>query len=189
MMVDQVDTALAGGSDTRMRAGDGQVGQVAVNRLADVSHGLQALVPVGHGEQRAAVVALESLQLLRNAGLQPDHVATFAQLVTIGGRKYRAGTGGKQYPGASAAFIQQVAFALAKTCLALDLEHGTHVDAAMLFDLLIEIDEQQAIMRSKASSDGRLAGAGRTDDEKIARRIHGQMLAGRVRSLWGAMLQ
>ena len=70
--------------------------------------------------------------------------------------------------------------ALAKAALALDLEHRVHVHAAMTLDLLVEIDEGQAIMRGKPSPDRGLAGTGGADEEQVVRRIHGQMLTGRI---------
>ena len=110
------------------------------------------------------------------AGLAPAYVAT-AGLDPLRDE-------GEQYAAAPAAFVQQQAFALTEAGFALDLEDGAHVHAAVAFDFLIEIDERQAIMRGKPSPDRRLAGAGRTDDEKVVRRIHAQMLTGRIRQLW-----
>jgi hypothetical protein len=113
------------------------------------------------------VVAFQAFQLLRDAGLQPHHVTAVEQVA----RLYAASTAPAPVaintPLRWLHFVDG-AFALAKARLALDLEHGAHVHTALVFDLLIEIDERQAIMHGKATPDGRLAGAGRADDEQVA---------------------
>ena len=50
MMIDQRDAAFAGGGNTAMFAGDGQIGQLAIQRFADQCHRLQLLVAIHAGQ-------------------------------------------------------------------------------------------------------------------------------------------
>ena len=127
---------------------------------------------------RWAPTRWEAFELLLDAGLQPHHETALAQPVAIVARQHGARAGCQEHAAALAQRVQLRALALAEAGFALELEHRAHVHAAMLLDLLVEIDEREPIMHGEPPADRGLAGTGRTDDEQVARRIHGVMLTG-----------
>ena len=84
MTVDQGDAACAGSKHAAVCTGHREIGDLLVQRRASLRHRLQPFAAIPSCQQGAMGVAFEAFELLLDAGLQPDHVATFDQPLTIG---------------------------------------------------------------------------------------------------------
>jgi nucleoside-diphosphate-sugar epimerase len=177
MPVDQFDGAQACRGHAFMAAGHGDIGYLAIMRFAGTRHALQDIAAIAVGEDRPLMVVLEPFELLLDVDLQPDHEAALTQMMSIAFVKHGAGAHREHHAVAAATLVQVRAFALTEAGLAFDIEDGRHRHPGMRLDFLVEVDEGQAVMVGQSTSDRGLAGAGRTDEEQVARGIHAQMLA------------
>ena len=178
---DRVDLAAVGF--------DGEVGDLAIKRVAGRHQRFEDGPGVIVGEQRSFAASPGTRQLLIDARMQVDHEAPRAEVIAVLWIHDNATARREYYAITFRQVVDCLRLALAKAFFALFLEDKRNVDTGPSFDLLVAIDEVEMQQTRELAADRRLAGPHRAYQKYVSGFFHSRdsLLNYRFRSASGQL--
>ena len=150
-----------------------------VQRAAFAGQSLQHRFAIARGQQRAAAVAIQPLQLAGHADHQVHHEAAPAHQPAVADIKDRAAAGRHHLAAAGQHILQRCVLPGPEPGLALTVEDHAHGGAGAALDLAVQIHELHIEVAGQAAADRGFSRAHRTHQDEVACIVHAGMLTAR----------